>query len=237
MKKADYWQPTLEDSLDCVAKSFTIAARIYRNTYLDGAKDMPALQMDKDLSFNFANQIGFGGSEGFVDFIRLYNALHTDHEGGNVSAHTTHLVGSALSDPFLSYSAALGGLAGPLHGLANQEVLRFILDMTKEIGENASNEKVVEFIWSTLKKGQGGSSSCLSPRLPEALATESRPVLVSFVLTCAYLQSSPDTDTPSSASPTPASWPFSSSESPAPRSSRTPSSTTSTPSTRSLLEF
>ncbi|ORY73627.1 citrate synthase [Leucosporidium creatinivorum] len=154
MKKADYWVPTLEDSLDCVAKSFTIASRIYRNTYLGGAKDMPALQMDKDLSFNFANQIGFGDSEGFVDLIRLYNALHTDHEGGNVSAHTAHLVGSALSDPFLSYSAALAGLAGPLHGLANQEVLRFILDMVKEIGEGASNEKIVEFIWSTLKKGQ-----------------------------------------------------------------------------------
>ncbi|CEQ42749.1 SPOSA6832_04610, partial [Sporobolomyces salmonicolor] len=124
MKKADYWQPTLEDSLDCVAKSFTIAARIYNNTYLGGASNIPAIQKDKDLSWNFSNQIGFGGSEGFIELIRLYNALHTDHEGGNVSAHTTHLVGSALSDPFLSYSAALAGLAGPLHGLANQEVLR-----------------------------------------------------------------------------------------------------------------
>lgn len=134
---------------------------------------MPALQMDKDLSFNFANQIGFGDKAGFIDLIRLYNALHTDHEGGNVSAHTAHLVGSALSDPFLSYSAALAGLAGPLHGLANQEVLRFILDMVKEIGENASNEKIVEFIWSTLKKGQG---ECL------ALTTASRSLLTLFFI-------------------------------------------------------
>lgn len=44
----------------------------------------------------------------------------SDHEGGNVSAHTSHLVGSALSDPYLSFSAAMNGLAGPLHGLANQ---------------------------------------------------------------------------------------------------------------------
>ncbi|GAA6006817.1 hypothetical protein JCM11491_003192 [Sporobolomyces phaffii] len=154
MKKTEYWQPTLEDSLDCVAKSFTIAARIYNNTYLGGAKNMAPVQKDKDLSFNFANQIGFGESEGFIELIRLYNALHTDHEGGNVSAHTTHLVGSALSDPFLSYSAALGGLAGPLHGLANQEVLRFILGMQKELGDSATNEQLVEFIWSTLKKGQ-----------------------------------------------------------------------------------
>lgn len=46
----------------------------------------------------------------------------SDHEGGNVSAHTVHLVGSALSDPYLSFAAGMNGLAGPLHGLANQEV-------------------------------------------------------------------------------------------------------------------
>ncbi|GAA5823982.1 hypothetical protein JCM3770_004619 [Rhodotorula araucariae] len=155
MKKADYWIPALEDSLDCVAKSFTIAARIYNNKYRNGNdSSIPAIDKSKDLSFNFANQIGFGDSEGFVELIRLYNALHTDHEGGNVSAHATHLVGSALSDPFLSYSAALGGLAGPLHGLANQEVLRFIIGMQKELGDSASDEKIVEFIWKTLNSGQ-----------------------------------------------------------------------------------
>jgi citrate synthase len=46
----------------------------------------------------------------------------SDHEGGNVSAHATHLVGSALADPYLSFAAGMNGLAGPLHGLANQEV-------------------------------------------------------------------------------------------------------------------
>ena len=49
-----------------------------------------------------------------------YFSLRSDHEGGNVSAHTSHLVGSALSDPYLSVAAAMNGLAGPLHGLANQ---------------------------------------------------------------------------------------------------------------------
>jgi citrate synthase len=154
IKKADYWKPTLEDSLDCVAKSFTIAARIYRNTYLGGSADLPAHVYEKDLSWNFANQIGFGGNPAFTDVIRLYNSLHTDHEGGNVSAHTTHLVGSALSDPFLSYSAALAGLAGPLHGLANQEVLRFILNMQKEFGSDLTNDQVKEALWANLKKGQ-----------------------------------------------------------------------------------
>jgi len=53
------------------------------------------------------------------ELIRGYLSIHCDHEGGNVSAHSTHLVGSALSDSYLSYSAGINGLAGPLHGLAN----------------------------------------------------------------------------------------------------------------------
>jgi len=93
-------------------------------------------------------------NEGFQDLLRLYLALHGDHEGGNVSAHATHLVGSALSDPFLSYGAALNGLAGPLHGLANQEVLIWIQKMKAQIGEDASEDKIKEYIWSTLNSGQ-----------------------------------------------------------------------------------
>ena len=67
------------------------------------------------------------------ELTRLYQTIHTDHEGGNVSAHATHLVGSALSDPYFSFSAGLNGLAGPLHGLANQEVLRWLFDVTKKV--------------------------------------------------------------------------------------------------------
>ena len=54
-------------------------------------------------------------------------------QGGNVSAHTVHLVGSALSDPYLSFAAGMNGLAGPLHGLANQEVLRWLMDVKAEV--------------------------------------------------------------------------------------------------------
>lgn len=82
------------------------------------------------------------------------NGTVSDHEGGNVSAHTGKLVGSALSDPFLSYAAALNGLAGPLHGLANQEVLVWLTKMQSKIGEDASDEAVKEYVWSTLKSGQ-----------------------------------------------------------------------------------
>ena len=115
MPKKDYWSHTFEDSMDLIAKLPTIAARIYRNVYKDGK--VAAVQKDKDYSFNFANQLGFAENKDFLELMRLYLTIHTDHEGGNVSAHTTHLVGSALSSPMLSLAAGLNGLAGPLHGL------------------------------------------------------------------------------------------------------------------------
>jgi len=80
-------------------------------------------------------------------------ALHGDREGGSVSAYATHLVGSALSDPFLSYSTGLLGLAGPLYGLAAQEVLRWILAMQDKIGTKFTDEDVCTYLWDTLKSG------------------------------------------------------------------------------------
>lgn len=64
------------------------------------------------------------------------------------------MVGSALSDPYLAYAAGINGLAGPLHGLANQEVLIWITKLKKEIGDNYSEDKLKDFIWKTLKSGQ-----------------------------------------------------------------------------------
>ena len=135
-----------------IAKLPNIAGRIFRNVY--GGGKLPAIEADKDYSYNLANLLGFADKADFVELMRLYITIHSDHEGGNVSAHTGKLVGSALSDPFLSFAASLNGLAGPLHGLANQEVLVWLSKMQKQIGEEASDEAVKEYIWSTLKGGQ-----------------------------------------------------------------------------------
>lgn len=115
ISKKDYWGYTFEDSMDVIAKLPTIAARIYRNIFKDGK--VAPVQKDKDYGFNLANQLGFAENKEFVELMRLYLTIHSDHEGGNVSAHATHLVGSALSSPMLSLAAGLNGLAGPLHGL------------------------------------------------------------------------------------------------------------------------
>ena len=138
--------------MDLIAKLPNIAGRIYRNVF--GTGKLPAIDPTKDYSHNLATLLGFGENPAFVELLRLYITIHSDHEGGNVSAHTGKLVGSALSDPFLAYAAALNGLAGPLHGLANQEVLVWLRKMQAKIGDSPTDEAVKEYIWSTLKAGQ-----------------------------------------------------------------------------------
>ena len=150
MHKSEYWEYTLEDSLNLIAKLPTMAARIYRNVYRDGKH---LFVNEYDWSKNFAHMLGFT-DKNFVELMRLYLMIHTDHEGGNVSAHTSHLVGSALSDPYYCFSAALNGLAGPLHGLANQQVLNFLLEMQKQVGESPTDKEITDFIWKLLKAGQ-----------------------------------------------------------------------------------
>jgi len=152
LNKKDYWGYTFEDSMDLIAKLPSIAARIYQNVF-KGGKVAP-VEKDKDFSYNFANQLGFGSNHDFVELMRLYLTIHTDHEGGNVSAHTTHLVASALSSPFLSLAAGLNGLAGPLHGLANQEVLNWLTEMKKAIGDDLGDEAITKYLWSTLNAGR-----------------------------------------------------------------------------------
>ncbi|KAJ8609587.1 hypothetical protein MRB53_039038 [Persea americana] len=156
LNKAEYWEPTFDDCISLLAKLPTVAAKIYQNAYRGGGALPAEVDLNQDWSYNFAAMLGKAGkeNEGFQDLLRLYLALHGDHEGGNVSAHATHLVGSALSDPFLSYSAGLQGLAGPLHGLAAQEVLRWILQMQEHVGEGASDSAVKDYLWTTLKSGR-----------------------------------------------------------------------------------
>jgi citrate synthase len=150
--KIDYWDPMYEDAMNLLAKLPGIAAYIYRRTYKDGKKISPKKNLD--WGANFAHMMGIDNKE-YYELMRLYLVLHCDHEGGNVSAHTTHLVGSALSDAFYSLSAGMDGLAGPLHGLANQEVLRWIQSFLKKLGGKLpSKEQLSQALWDTLNSGQ-----------------------------------------------------------------------------------
>lgn len=150
--KNEYWDATYEDTMNLVARLPKIAAFIFRRQYFNGN------HIDADTSLdwaaNFAHMLGINHPD-FKSLMRLYLTIHADHEGGNASAHTTHLVGSTLSDAYLSLAAGINALAGPLHGLANQEVIKWIFTMLEEIGtESPTSEQISDYVHKTLNAGQ-----------------------------------------------------------------------------------
>lgn len=152
MKKDDYWLPALEDSINLTAELPVVAAYIYNLKYKDGSQ--PELNPNLDYGANLAWMLGVKDQKGYADLTRLYFILHSDHELGNVSAHATHLVGSSLADIYYAFSAGMCGLAGPLHGLANQECLGWLMDVLKKFGGVPAREELYKFAWDTLNSGK-----------------------------------------------------------------------------------
>jgi citrate synthase len=153
MSKMDYWEPTLEDAMRVMGTIHTIAAGVYRIKYKKGDLIEPSRKLD--WAADFAKMLGLPPKKGETyDMMRLYLTLHCDHEGGNVSANTCHTVGSALSDPFYAVSAGLNGLAGPLHGLANQECLNWVLETIDKFGGAPTEKQIEEYAWETLNSGK-----------------------------------------------------------------------------------
>lgn len=152
INKKDYWDPMFDDAMDLIARLPRIAAYIYRRKYKNNQHIQPDGLLD--WSGNLAHMMGFK-DESFHELMRLYMTIHADHEGGNVSAHTTHLVGSALGDAYQSLAAGMNGLAGPLHGLANQEVIKWIFELREKLGtESPTKEEIGNYVQETLKAGK-----------------------------------------------------------------------------------
>ena len=151
LKKTDMWDPTYEDAMNLLARLPRVAAFIYRLKYRDDQQIAPDPSLD--WGANFAHMMGV--AKPYDDVMRMYFILHSDHESGNVSAHATHLVASALSDVYYSLSAGINGLAGPLHGLANQEVLSWIHEVMQKLENRLpTKEQLTKFLWDTLNAGQ-----------------------------------------------------------------------------------
>lgn len=151
MRRDQYWEPMLEDSLNLTAKLPVLAALIYRLKYKDGQMIPPDPKLD--LGANFAHMMGIDDEE-YYDLARLYYILHSDHESGNVSAHATHMVASTLSDIYYAFSAGLNGLAGPLHGLANQEAIKWLLNVHDKFGGVPTRDELRNYAWDTLGAGK-----------------------------------------------------------------------------------
>lgn len=153
MSKDDYWDVTYEDSMNLIARLPSVAAYIYRRSFFDGKQIAPDQSLD--WAGNFAHMLGVTDEPDFKSLMRLYLTIHADHEGGNASAHTVHLVGSTLSDAYLSFAAGLNALAGPLHGLANQEVIKWIFEMIDKLGtDKPSDDQIRQYIHDTISAGQ-----------------------------------------------------------------------------------
>ncbi|HUV30304.1 MAG TPA: citrate (Si)-synthase [Acidobacteriota bacterium] len=153
MTRTEYWEPTLDDAMTIIGTIHTIAAGVYRIRYKKGDLIEPSKKLD--WGADYAKMLGLPTKKGETyEMMRLYLTLHSDHEGGNVSANTCHTVGSALSDPFYAVSAGLNGLAGPLHGLANQECLKWILETIDKFNGVPSEKQIRDYAWETLKSGK-----------------------------------------------------------------------------------
>jgi citrate synthase len=150
--KEEYWDPTYEDVMNLIARLPRVAAYIYRRSFCNGRHIAPNISMD--WAGNFAHMLGFDKPD-FRSLMRLYLTIHADHEGGNASAHASHLVGSTLSDAYLSFAGAMTALAGPLHGLANQEVVTWIYKMLDALGTRTpSREQIAGYVKATIDAGQ-----------------------------------------------------------------------------------
>lgn len=151
--KTDYWIYILEDSLRVISAMPIIASWVYRLRFGKGDRInwIPGL----DLGANLAHMLGIPDPDGsFADLMRLYMHFHSDHEGGNISANAAHTVASALSNPYYAVSSGVNGLAGPLHGLANQECLRWILNLIDHFDGIPTHKQIREFAFDTLKSGK-----------------------------------------------------------------------------------
>jgi citrate synthase len=151
LQREDYWKAALEDSLNLTAKLPAVAAYIYRTKFKDGKE----IRSNKRLDWgaNFARMIGVDHPE-YVELSRLYFIIHSDHESGNASAHATHLVGSTLADVYYAAASGLNSLAGPLHGLANQQSLAWLLDVIDKYRGKPTKDQLRQFAWDTLNSGQ-----------------------------------------------------------------------------------
>ena len=153
MHKNDYWDATYEDAMNLIARLPRVAAYIYRRVFHDDVHIAPNKKLD--WAANFAHMLGVNHSDDFKSLMRLYLTIHADHEGGNASAHTAHLVGSTLSSAYLSYAGGMNSLAGPLHGLANQEVIKWIFGMLEELKtQTPTKAQIAKYVKKTLKQGK-----------------------------------------------------------------------------------
>lgn len=135
-----------EDCLNVIAKLPHIAAAVINTHAGWGKTPVPKPELGYMESFVDMLQMRGDKSSELIQAMRLFNVIHYDHCGGNLSAFVGKAVASGLEHMYGSLAAAMTALAGPRHGRANQDCLEFVQNVLKEVGENASASDVEKLI-------------------------------------------------------------------------------------------
>jgi citrate synthase len=143
-----------EDCLNLIAKIPTVTAAVI-NVHADW-KSENTPKPELGYMENFVHMLGLPQETKtmLTPYLRLYNIVHFDHGGGNLSAFVGKAVASGLEDMYGSLAAAMNALAGPRHGRANQECLRFIEKLAEELGENYTEKDVEIALRDRLKRNE-----------------------------------------------------------------------------------
>jgi citrate synthase len=143
-----------EDGLNLIAKLPTLVATLI-NAHA-GWKETPPSNPSLGYMENFAHMLQVPGADKGKLFqaFKLFNILHYDHGGGNLSTFVGKAVASGLADMYGSMTAAFCALAGPKHGKANQDCLQFVREVLKEVGDKPNASQVEQCIRKRLSNNQ-----------------------------------------------------------------------------------
>jgi citrate synthase len=143
-----------EDCLNVIAKLPQIAACVINSHAKWGPT--PASKPELGYIENFVSMLNMKEpkSAELIQVMRLFNVIHYDHCGGNLSTFVGKAVASGLEPMYGSLSAAMTALAGPRHGRANQDCLEFVQSVLKEVGADAKPKDVEELIRKRLNSNQ-----------------------------------------------------------------------------------
>ena len=143
-----------EDCLNLIAKAPYLAALVMNHHA--GWGPTPAPHPELGYMENFAAMVKVPNVDRkkLTEAFRLFNILHYDHGGGNLSTFVGKAVASSLEDMYGSMAAAMCALEGPRHGRANQDCLEFLREVVEEVGENATAAQVEKLIRDRLESNQ-----------------------------------------------------------------------------------
>lgn len=135
-----------EDCLNLIAKIPEVTATVinYHAGWGEGAPSNPELGYME----NFVHMLNLPGKfseeerKNLIRVFKLFNLLHYDHDGGNLSTFVGKAVASGLASMYGSINAAMAALAGPRHGKANQDCLEFVKEIYESLEGNLTAKEV-----------------------------------------------------------------------------------------------